>query len=156
MKCWWTMPIPAWIASRAEREGDRLAVDADLAGVRLVEAVEDVHQGRLAGAVLAEEGVNLAALHLEGDAVVRDHAGELLADVPHREDEIVGLVLLMMEEKKERAGSWPALSVARVGSTSAVVGRAGRRRLEGHFGDDLRLVQVHQRLSPGWPSPPDS
>ena len=47
------------IARRAHR--DRLPVDPDLALVRLVETVEDVHQRRLAGAVLAEQGVHLTA-----------------------------------------------------------------------------------------------
>ena len=38
---------------------DRLALDEDLALVGVVEAVEDAHQGRLAGAVLAEQRVHL-------------------------------------------------------------------------------------------------
>jgi hypothetical protein len=63
MKCWWTIPIPRSIAS-----------------VVPVEAVEDVHQRRLAGAVLAEESVHLAASQVEVDAVVRDHPGEALRD----------------------------------------------------------------------------
>jgi hypothetical protein len=37
MKCWWTMPIPAAIASSEERIRHRPAVDADFAGVGLVE-----------------------------------------------------------------------------------------------------------------------
>ena len=41
-------------------EPHRLALDRDLALVRVVEPVEDVHQRRLAGAVLAEERVHLA------------------------------------------------------------------------------------------------
>jgi hypothetical protein len=41
--------------------GDRLAVDEDLTVVRLVDAVDDVHERRLAGAVLSQEGVHLAA-----------------------------------------------------------------------------------------------
>src|SRR5262245_5668090 len=66
------------VARRAH--GDRLALDEDLALVGLVEAVEDVHQGRLAGAVLAEERVHLAAAQVEVDAVVRDDAREALRD----------------------------------------------------------------------------
>src|SRR3712207_7482041 len=46
--------------------------------VGCVEAVEDVHQRRLAGAVLAEERVHLALAEVEVDAVVRDDAGETL------------------------------------------------------------------------------
>ena len=58
----------------------RLAVDPDLALVRVVEAVDDVHQRRLAGAVLAEQRVHLALAQVEVDAVVRDDAGEALRD----------------------------------------------------------------------------
>ena len=57
-------------------QDDRLALEEDLALVRPVEPVDDVHQRRLAGAVLAEQGVHLAAAELEVDAVVRDDAGE--------------------------------------------------------------------------------
>ena len=46
-------------------EADRLPVQEDLARVVLVEPVEDVHQRRLAGAVLAEERVHLAPAHVE-------------------------------------------------------------------------------------------
>ena len=75
MKCWCTMPMPALIASFARRRHlDDLAVDDDLALVGVVEAVEDVHQRRLAGAVLAEQRVHLAAAEIEVDVVVRDDA----------------------------------------------------------------------------------
>ena len=76
VKCWWTIPSPAAIASRGEPERDRPAVDADLARVRPVEAGEDVHQRALAGAVLAEQGVDLAGAQLEVDVVVGDDARE--------------------------------------------------------------------------------
>ena len=55
-------------------EGDRLAVDQDLAPVGLVEPVEHVHQRALAGAVLAEQGVDLAGLDRQVDGVVGDEA----------------------------------------------------------------------------------
>src|SRR5262249_54300000 len=47
------------------------------------EAVEDVHQGRLAGAVLAEQGVDLAGPDLEIDVVIGDHARVTLGDAAH-------------------------------------------------------------------------
>ena len=80
MKCWWTMPTPFSIDGLRRAELGRLAVDQDLALVGPVEAVEDVHQRRLAGAVLAEERVHLALAQVEVDAVVRDDAGEPLRD----------------------------------------------------------------------------
>ncbi len=58
----------------------RLAVDQDLALVRPVEPVDDVHQRRLAGTVLAEQRVHLALAQVEVDGVVRDDAWEALRD----------------------------------------------------------------------------
>ena len=69
---------------RAEPDG--LALDQDLALVRVVEAVEDVHQGGLARPVLAQERVYLALTEIEADVVVRDDAREPLGDVAHLED----------------------------------------------------------------------
>ena len=80
MKCWCTMPMPRAMASAGRREGDLLAVDRDGALVRLLHAVEDLHQGRLAGAVLADEGVDGALADGEVDVVVGDDAGEALGD----------------------------------------------------------------------------
>ena len=62
-----------------------LAVELDLALVGLVEAVEHVHQGRLAGTVLAEQAVDLAGLDGEGDRVVGHHAAEALGDASQDE-----------------------------------------------------------------------
>src|SRR5262249_24586258 len=76
------------ILGRRERDG--LPVEQDLALVWPVQAVEDVHQRRLAGAVLAQQGVHLAALQVEIDVVVRDDAGKALRDPPELEDELVG------------------------------------------------------------------
>ena len=72
------------VLRRAER--DALAVEDDLALVGLREPVEDVHQRRLAGAVLAEQRVHLAAAEVEVDVVVGDGAGEDLRDSPQLED----------------------------------------------------------------------
>ena len=54
----------------AGRRGDldRLAVEEDLAAVGPEDAVDDVHQRRLSRAVLAGDGVHLAAPQLEVDA----------------------------------------------------------------------------------------
>ena len=63
--------------------GHGAAVDLDLAGVRRLQAVEDLHERALAGAVLADEGVHLAPRELEVDVVVREDQGEALDDVDH-------------------------------------------------------------------------
>ena len=69
---------PLGVADAGEADGR--AVDQDLAGVGGLDAGEDLHQRRLAGAVLAHERVNLAGAEVEVDAVERGHAGEALAD----------------------------------------------------------------------------
>src|SRR5690606_7215470 len=69
------------VAGAADR--DLLAVHEDLAGVGLLEPVEDLHQRRLAGAVLADQRVDLAPLDLEVDVVVREDEPEALGDAPH-------------------------------------------------------------------------
>ncbi len=61
-------------------EGDLLPVDGDGALVRLLHAVEDLHQGRLAGTVLTDQGVDRALADGDGDVLVGDDAGETLRD----------------------------------------------------------------------------
>ena len=57
-----------------------LPVDEETALVGPVEAVEDAHENCLAGAVLAEEAVNLPLLHREVYVVVCQNSGEGLGD----------------------------------------------------------------------------
>ena len=61
-------------------DGDLLAVDEDAAGVWLVNAAKDFHQGAFARAVFADERDNLAERHIQGYVRQRDDAGEKLAD----------------------------------------------------------------------------
>ncbi|MDQ1215290.1 hypothetical protein QE411_000145 [Microbacterium arborescens] len=60
-------------------------VEEDVALVGLIEAVEDVHEGRLAGAVLPEESVDLARPDDEVDVIVGDQGAEALGDAPEFE-----------------------------------------------------------------------
>jgi len=62
------------IARRVKRDG--AAVEEDLALVRPVETGENVRQRRLAGAVLAEQRVDLTRGRVEVDTVVCDDARE--------------------------------------------------------------------------------
>ena len=66
-------------------EARRAPVDQDLAGVRLIDAGDDLDQRRLARAVLAEQRVNLAGADVERDAAQRAHAGKALLEVAHLE-----------------------------------------------------------------------
>ena len=72
----------------AERPGggrcehvDRPAVVGDRAGVRRQRARDDAHECRLAGAVFADERVDLAAAHLQRRVGQRAHAGEVFCEM---------------------------------------------------------------------------
>jgi hypothetical protein len=60
-----------------------LALDEDFAFVGVVDAVEDVHQGGLAGTVLAQQGVDFPGAHGQVHVVVGQDAGEALDDAAH-------------------------------------------------------------------------
>ncbi len=70
------------LARRADAHGP--AAQPDLAGVGLVDAGEEADQRRLAGAVLAEQDVDLAGVKIEGYVVVGDYAGIRLGDAVER------------------------------------------------------------------------
>jgi hypothetical protein len=60
-----------------------LAAEPDLALLRVVEAVDDVEHRRLAGAVRADDGADLALMHVEGDVLQRLDAAEAQRDAAH-------------------------------------------------------------------------
>ena len=98
-----------------------LAVEQDLAGVGRVEPVEDVHQRRLARAVLAEQRVHLAATKVEVDVVVRENAWEPLGDRAQLEERGVG---------HRFARSYPAFAPPLAKSCAAARAPCDRRRAE--------------------------
>ena len=57
-----------------------VAVDQHLASVGVVETVDDAHQGRLAGAIFADDAVNAAFTNLKVDLLVGVHFAEALID----------------------------------------------------------------------------
>ena len=57
-----------------------LAIDQDGAGIGLVVAVDDVHQGRFAGAVLADDAVDAAGRDAQRDRLVGVDGAEALVD----------------------------------------------------------------------------
>ena len=67
---WWSIPMPAAMASRGDASASARAVELDLAGIGADEPGQHLHQRRLAGAVLAEQAVQLAGGDVEVDAVV--------------------------------------------------------------------------------------
>ena len=72
------------VARRAE--DDRLAVHEERAGVGRVYPRQRLDEGRLPGAVVAEEAVHLARTDRQRDVLERDHAPEVLGDVTGLED----------------------------------------------------------------------
>ena len=59
-----------------------LSLELDFAAVRVVQPGDKVEDGRLPGAVRADQADDLAPLDIEGDAVDRDDAAEATRDVP--------------------------------------------------------------------------
>ena len=80
------MPMPAAWASRGLVKCTVLAVVDDRPCVFLVDARQDLHQGRLAGAVFAHQGVDFAGHELEPDVVQRPDSGKGLADAADGND----------------------------------------------------------------------
>ena len=72
--------IPSAVAPETSRIDDRRAVDQHLAGVGLLDPADDLHQGGLAGAVLAEQRHDFSGVHVEAHATERLHAGKPLVD----------------------------------------------------------------------------
>ena len=81
---WKIVAMPRRWASCGLAKRTVLAVQADGAGVGLVEAGDDLDQRRLAGAVLAEQRMHLAGADVEADPVQRAHAGKRLGDLVER------------------------------------------------------------------------
>jgi hypothetical protein len=72
------------VVHRPQRQ--RLTVEEDLARVRLVEAAEDLHQGRLAGAVVADQPEHLALVEVQAHVAQRGQRPEPLGDVLDPQD----------------------------------------------------------------------
>ena len=97
------------VALRLRRvaDGDVLPGQQDLAAVRLVDAGHDLDQRRLAGAVLAEEGVDLAGIERQRHVLQRLGRAESLGDVAHFEDR---------RGARARGAGWPRRAGSHVSS----------------------------------------
>jgi hypothetical protein len=67
-----------------------LAAQEHAALVGALEAAEDLHQRRLAGAVVAEQAQHLALAHVQVDVAQRDDRPEPLGDVLDAQDVVGG------------------------------------------------------------------
>jgi hypothetical protein len=128
-------------------EPRRLPAEEDLALVRLVHAVEGLHERRLAGAVLADERVDLAGADDEVDVGVRHHAGEPLGDAAQLD--------------RRRAAVPHGPRALRGLPVRGLRGPTGRRGLlvSGHRADLLLegcapLAPTRTVGNPAWPGPP--
>ena len=86
LKCWCTMPMPARIASAGPPNSTGCAAEQDVAAVARQQAVEDVHQRRLAGAVLADQGMDLPRTDRNRGVMDRDKVAKPLGDMLHADD----------------------------------------------------------------------
>ena len=83
---WKTMRMPIAAGEQRRRAGDVAPVEGHPTRIRGIVADEDLHQRRLAGSVLAEEGENGAASRYQVDAVENLHAAERLPDAIDLDD----------------------------------------------------------------------
>ena len=118
---------PSRLGSRRPAEGHWLAIEEDGPRRRLVDAGEDLHEGRFPGAVLANEAQDLACMDFQGDVVKHGDRRKILADLLSPHDSLwhpnspllaaefpLGVDAEMNREIKHRPGSrskiWPIRS----------------------------------------------
>ena len=82
-KCWVTMPMPRAMASRGARMWANWPLTHTLAGVGMVEAVEDAHERALARAVFAQQGMDFALVQRKIDVVIGHQRAKALGDAGH-------------------------------------------------------------------------
>jgi hypothetical protein len=68
---------------------DFTAFDQDLSSGLLISPAENLHQGRLTGAILAKQDVDFALSEIEAHIVQSDHPGEGLSDIEHFQDGVI-------------------------------------------------------------------
>src|SRR5712692_2767355 len=117
------------------------AVDMDvtLVSPEWIDAAEDVHERRLAGAVLAHQRVNLARLQIERHAIERQNAGKALGDLAHLEQGPRHWLRSVIDFQR-RAGVPPAAAVR---LARPLLGR--RARTPGDCGMTSLSVDVFSR-----------
>ena len=146
-----------------------LAAQADLPASGVVDAGDDLHQRRLAGAVLAHERMDGAGLEAELDVVQRHHAREFLADTLDRQQisplgrrrssrtaAVVGAghrtvppCGRLRRGRRARLGNRRPATVAAVSSWSRIVHVGGRDELERDLDvalDRLALGELQRRV----------
>ena len=59
----------------------RLPVEQDLPLIRLIKPVEDVHQGRFAGAIFTKQGVDFTSFNVKIDMIGGQYTGKALNNI---------------------------------------------------------------------------
>jgi outer membrane receptor for ferrienterochelin and colicins len=119
-------------AQGARRAGpvrlERLALPAQLARVGAQHAVDDLHQRRLAGAILAEHGVNLAGAHPQRHAIVgHDAPGIALRHVDQLEPVHPAVCRRHGVGRERPASAWPDVAAVSSNATRHRASAAERR-----------------------------
>ena len=99
---------------RGLRQGYVVAAIEDLPAVGDQEPADQIEEGGLAGAVRANERVNLAAAHAQIGLAYGDEALELLREATRLEDEVIGRGLRHCRHRELPLHSAPAGSLSGV------------------------------------------
>ena len=86
VNCWCTVAMPSRHRALRVVDVDQLAVEHNCAMVGLVDTAKNLDQGRLAGAVLADDGVDLPRPNSDGDLLKGMRAAERLGDIAQFEE----------------------------------------------------------------------
>jgi len=69
--------------ARRRGDGHRPAAEQDFTGIRLQRAIDDLYESGFAGAVLAQQGMDLPRPYGQGDVVIGRDLAEMLRDAAH-------------------------------------------------------------------------
>ncbi len=70
-------PDPEVDRIRRRGDRDRPAVEQDLPFIRVIHAIQDLHQRAFSRAVLTQQGMDLARLHIKIDVIIGKHTREI-------------------------------------------------------------------------------
>ena len=99
--------------------------EQNFAGVGLEHPGDDVDHRRLAGAVLPDHRMDLAALHGERHLIERQHAGKVLGQSPDFQRRRGGRRRVVGHRVRQAAGQWPAARYARPTDRSLTISASG-------------------------------
>jgi len=62
---------------------NRYAVEENIAPIRLIQAIQDVHQRSFSGAVFPQQGQHFSRRNIDADMVIAENSGKSLDYIPH-------------------------------------------------------------------------